>query len=475
MPRIQFSDVTPPDKRSIRDIPIPNTGKRKVPITVKPETSPVAKVSPAPLSTPISNTNSTFDSKMSEITEKKSVNAYEYYYPKNKIGSDYDSSPTKLKKKQWMFGGIAIVLVATFIIGMMTIFASATINITPRSQNLSVAMEIIGTNEIEENGVNYEIVKLTKSKTISVPATGEEMVELKASGKIIVYNNFSSEPQRLIIRTRFETKEGLTYRIPESIIVPGKTTKGGVETPGSIEVTVFADESGEKYNIGKTDFTIPGFKNDANRYSNFYARSMTEMTGGFVGKMKTVLPSEKQTALQNIDLEVQTDLERELQSKIPEELVLLSGSIIYKSRELPQKEESSSVLIGKEITAYALMLNKKALSNEIIKTYASEFDNWENIKSKIIDFSPLKTEKIPNDLESGGKITLEIKGQIEVWADINTNTISEKLPGAPKSDLQNIMNEFIGISSITAVIRPVWKQTFPKDPSKIRVQITTSK
>ena len=37
MPRIQFSDVTPPERRSIRDVPIPNSGKRKVPVVIKPE------------------------------------------------------------------------------------------------------------------------------------------------------------------------------------------------------------------------------------------------------------------------------------------------------------------------------------------------------------------------------------------------------------------------------------------------------
>ncbi|MEK7669019.1 MAG: hypothetical protein AAB350_00290 [Patescibacteria group bacterium] len=470
MPRIQFSDVTPPDnRRSIRDIPIPNGGKRKAPINIKPEITPPPKIAPMPLNTP------TFETKGSEITENKSNNAYEYYYPKNKEVSNYNNGSTKSRKKTWIFGSIIAVLIVIFIVGMMTVFASATVNITPRSQNLNVATEIAGVKEIEKGGVRYEVVKLAKSKTVSIPATGEEAVELKSSGKIIVYNNFSSQPQRLIIRTRFETKEGLIFRIPESIVVPGKTTKNGAETPGSIEVEVFADEPGEKYNIGKTDFIIPGFKSDPQRYNNFYARSATEMTGGFVGKMKTVLPTEKQVAMQNIDTEIQVDLEKELQSKVPVELVLLSNSIIYKSRELPQKEESSSVLVGKEITAYALMLNKKELSDKIIVAYASEFDSWNNIKSQIIDFSPLVVEKIAGNLEGSEKISLQIKGRVLAWAEINTDTISQKLLGAPKKDLQKIMDEFAGISSITAVIRPIWKRTFPTDSSKIRVQVVVAK
>ena len=76
------------------------------------------------------------------------------------------------------------------------------------------------------------ILKQYKAKR-NLKKSGEPKAKLKSSGKIIVYNNFSSEPQRLIIRTRFESPEGLVYRIPESIVVPGKTEKnefGGKET-----------------------------------------------------------------------------------------------------------------------------------------------------------------------------------------------------------------------------------------------------
>ena len=80
-------------------------------------------------------------------------------------------------------------------------------------------------------------------------------IERRASGKIIVFNNYSTNSQRLIARTRFETLEGKIYRIRDAVVVPGISDKDGRKTPGSIEVTVFADEPGEEYNIGYTDFT----------------------------------------------------------------------------------------------------------------------------------------------------------------------------------------------------------------------------
>ncbi len=453
MPRIQFSDVTPPSggggRRSIRDVPIPNGGKRKVPINIKPEIAPT-KVA----------------------IEEKEKGAYEYYYPKNqKEPMQNGRSLVGPKRKKLIFGGIAVVAVLVFIFSMMTVFSSATILITPKSQEVEISTDIIGTIEAGKDSIRYEVVKLSRSQIISIPATGEEMVELKAHGKIIVYNNFSSEPQRLIVRTRFESPEGLIYRIPESIVIPGKTASG----PGSIEVEVFADEAGEKYNTKKTDFTVPGFKNDAARYKDFYARSATEMAGGFVGKMKTVPESEKLTALQNIDSEIQSLLEKDFQSKISEELVLLSGATIYESHELPQKEESSSVLVGKEGTSYAVMLNKKDLSDKLVQEYISGYPDWDGISAVIKDFSSLVVSNELDKTNIGEEMDLNINGMVQILADIDPNLLSQKLVGIPRKDATMLMDEFAGISGITATIRPIWKQSFPDNPLKINVQVAAIK
>lgn len=470
MPKIQFSDVTPPERRSIRDIPIPNGGKRKVPIIIRPEKTQTPQIEPA-----VPDFNSNFDSKISEITEKKNSGPYEYYYPKdkNEPASPNNFSP-KSKRKTYIFGTIIAILVAGFIISMMTVFASATVTIKPKTQNIDTDAKITGiSGEASAGSVRYEVIKLSESKTVSVPATSEQAVELKASGKIMVYNDFSTDPQRLIVRTRFETPDGLIFRIPESIIVPGKTVKNGADTPGSVETQIIADEAGDKYNIKKTDFTVPGFSNDASRFKGFYGRSTTDITGGFVGNQKTVLPADEQTALQSIDVEAQTSLGKSLQSKVPDGLVLLPGAITYSSQELPQKEDGSSVILGKEVTTYAVLLNKQDLSDQIVAEYIASSSDWNNIKSSVKDFSLLKVVSLPDNLETGNQISLQIQGTAPVSADIDANLISQKLSGAPKGDASKLMNEFPGIESMTATIRPIWKQSFPNNPSKIYVKIAS--
>lgn len=465
MPRIQFSDVTPPEKRSIRNIPIPNSGKRKVPVN-KPVREPVP--TPSYEQAPVAP-RSNFETKMAEVTEKKESGPYEYYYPKEKKAAV--SGGPKRSSKTFIFGGLVLIAIAVFVVGMMTVFASATVEVTPKSELVQVQTELPGMlNVAAEGSVRFEVIKLSASKTVSVAATGEEAAEVKASGKIVVYNNFSTEPQRLIVRTRFESAEGLIFRIPESVVVPGKTVKDGVESPGSIEVEVFADEAGEKYNIDKTDFTIPGFKSDATRYKNFYARSSTDMEGGFIGKRKVVDPAVKKSALEGLDAEIEESLKKDLGSKVPAGLVLLDGAVSYKSRELPQQEEAPGVTLVKEVTGYAIMLNAEDLSNLLTNKYAAADPQWSGIKPIVQDFSLLKISGIPESLENTDKITLQLSGQAEVLADLNTEALAQRLLGAPKSDAGKLMSEFPGISGLTATIRPIWKQSFPTDPSKIYIK-----
>lgn len=463
MPKVQFSDVVPPEKRSIRNIPIPSSGRRKAPIIIKPE--PISQKQPD--YTVAAGKISDFQ-RPEETHDMRENKAYEYYYPKESQVPKVASPVSKGGKRKYLFFGASGLLVAAFLVAMMTVFASATVSITPKTQALDVTTDILATVEASEKSVRYEILKLTKSKTVSVPALGEESVEKEARGKIMIYNNFSAEPQRLIVRTRFETPEGLIYRIPESVVVPGKTSAG----PGSVEVEVVADEPGDKYNIKKTDFTIPGFKNDAERYKSFYARSVTEMAGGFVGKMKTVKEEDKKVAFDQIESETKSALEQELRSKIPSGLVLLPNALVYESKELPQVDESVSVTLGREVTAYAVLLNATDLSNRIIEKYISSYPEWQSIKSSVQDFAGLQITKKPERFAAPEKIELAIAGKAGLVAEIDNELIGEKLVGMPKKEVTKIMDEFAGISSITVTIRPIWKQSFPSDPLKIKVKTT---
>ena len=103
----------------------------------------------------------------------------------------------------------------------------------------------------------------------------------------MIYNKYSAEAQIFVKDTRFETPEGKIYRIDRAVTVPGMKNSGGQTVAGSVEATVYADKSGSEYNIGFSDFTIPGLKGGL-KYEKFYARSKTPMTGGMKGTVPDI-------------------------------------------------------------------------------------------------------------------------------------------------------------------------------------------
>ena len=488
MAKTTFQDVVPPEKRSIRNIPITRSAKRKAPVIITPK---IETIDARDIDTESDKENiyqnmnnfetdeninifqkpvSNISSKISELTEKRTNGAYEYYYPK----TNKDTKSIFSNKRKFFFGGIGVIFILGFIFLMMTILASAKVTILVKNQDLNIeAMPLVASIGLNGDNVKYEVIKISKKANAKIKATGEEMVENKASGKIIIYNNFSTEPQRLIVRTRFESTDGLLYRIPESVIVPGKVVKNGISTPGSIEVLVFADEAGEKYNIKKTDFKIPGFKNDAIRYKEFYARSSTEMEGGFIGKMKTVSQTEKEQVLSKIESDLISEITKEIETKLPKELVFLKDSIVYSKSELPKEEDGNDVSVGTEMTALVILLDKETLSKNIIAKYKNEYPDWQNIEAKITDFSKLSIVNKPLIVDDGLDMNISISGQTKMEALIDPEKIKNMILGLKRKDLYNTLTKIDGVVSIKAAIKPMWKQSFPKNPSKINVSIST--
>lgn len=424
-----FQDVVPPERRSIRDIPI-MSGRRKKEAPAEAETPPVDTL-PSPA------------------------------FPSNK--------PKFPSRK--VFAMLAGLVLIGFIFGMMTVFTSASVKIVPKKEELAFNLALAASNNALplDNNLKFEIIEIKKEAEKKVPTNGEEMVEKKASGAIIVYNNFSKENQRLITRTRFETPEGLIFRIAESITVPGKSASG----PGQVEAVVYADEAGEKYNVSKTDFSIPGFKNDTARFKGFYAKSKTVMTGGFIGKMKKVAEADKKSAIDELQNAITSDLEKELKAKIPSGFTALKGSGAYQFNDLGLVEgDGLNTMLKIEGVARMAVFDKNSLASVIAKEYLK---NWEGVPVEIRNFDSISVLFDANfDLfqnSSPQNIPLKLSGTATVFAAVNGIVVAESLKDLPKNNLNSVMARFPGVSSAKATVRPFWKKTFPSSIAKININV----
>lgn len=370
------------------------------------------------------------------------------------------------------FGFWVVALLCVAVLGFVfsIFFSGAKIVVTPKQRTVLVSAEFTAIKTPGVNELGYETMTISREGSTVVSASGEEIVTEKASGKIVVYNDYSSANQRLIKNTRFETPEGLVYRINESVVVPGQKSDGSSKIPGSIEVTVYADEAGEKYNGGLTDFTIPGFKGDP-RFDDFYARSKTEMTGGFNGPRKVVSVGDKQQAKEKIESGLREQLFNEAFSQKPEGYELYEDGLFIVFEDLPYVDQGSSVEVREMATLYGVLFAKDVFAHFVAKETLAGFDN-ESVRlldANSIDLKAINKEDAQPWKDDSFTFTLSGNAHI-VWL-FDQNQLKDDLVGKAKGAFQTILTGYPSIDEAQIVLRPFWRQTFPEKADDIKVEL----
>lgn len=399
---------------------------------------------------------------------------------KNPFFKKSDTSEQVINNKN-KFSAIFWVLLVVILLGggfvVANYFSRATVNIVPVTRSLHVDRDFAATKEGTGGEFDFKFIRLEEEKTKDVPATDERKIQKKASGKVVIFNWYDGAKQRLIKNTRLESTDHKIFRIDESVVVPGAKVVGGkVTIPGSIEALVYADVSGKEYNIGLSDFTIPGFKGDP-RYSKFNAKSKADspIGGGFSGTVN--VPSEQ--AISVAQEELKQDLKKiaieKVRAQIPDGVTFFPGSMVIKFEEIPQEftaTDTAKVSMRAVVFVFffdTIALTKK-LSNLLPIVDESNTFTISDMSSLVFSFVDPVDNVVLSDVT---KINFHINGDANFVGQIDTKKIREALAGKSKKDFSSIMGSQSNIGKGTdAVIRPMWKTVFPADSSKITVKIT---
>lgn len=447
MARNILQDIVPPERRSIRSVPVPNR-RSSAPVEGNRDVI-FDRRAPSPV--------------VDQPLKPDSPKVYSY--------SDKPSFRERFSAKGiWVAAGLALVIV---LIAVVSLSSGATLKITPITKTTQAQGIIFGAYQGSAGvGVPYEIIKISKDVGTAVNATGEEKASIKASGSIIIYNDFSSANQRLIKNTRFATPEGLVYRINDSVVVPGQVVRDGKKVPGSLEVVVYADEPGEKYNIKLSDFTIPGFKGDP-RYSSIYARSKTLMTGGFVGVIKKVSNTDLTTAQSTLQAQLKDALSKEVATQVPLGYVAYEDGMITQFENLAQSDaQGSTVQVNERGTLTAIMFKKDDLSQYLGRQLFSDVGS-----TTLVSISDI--EKLGFELQNKTSfnpsqdivISFKINSDVTFVTLFDEDKLKQDLAGRPKGDLGSVLSDYTSIDRADAILKPFWKRSFPSNPKDIDIVI----
>jgi len=367
--------------------------------------------------------------------------------------------------------GIAVFAVLFLLFALLQFFSGTVVEVVPLQKNITLNEDFVATKDAEKDQLSFKLVVLENSLSSEVVATGEKNIEKKAFGNIVIYNEYSSNSQKLIKRTRFETPNGKIYRINKSVIVPGTKVENGKIIPGSIEVTVYADIPGEEYNVGLTDFTIPGFKGDP-RFDKFYARSKTPIENGFSGIVK--IASEEDVL--KVEKELTTSLKEilliQVRSQVPGDFILYDDAVFFSFKNVGSKKEvkENMVDITEEGVLYGVLFNKNELSKFIAANTIATYDGSDVsvLGLEKLNFSVVDKENFNPKKDTTLKFTLSGSAMV-VW-DVNETLLTRDLLGIKKEDFLKVIGEYSNIQRAEATLKPFWKKVFPENNEDITIR-----
>lgn len=391
-----------------------------------------------------------------------------------------DTGTRKKKTALIYIVGASLVAIVVLVLLFSFVFAGATVTVQPKTADITASGNFTASSKSGgEGGLVYEIMTLETMQTKALPASGTENAEVKASGNIVIYNNYNASPQRLIRNTRFETPEGLVYRIDKSVVVPGKTTKNGETTPGSIEVTVYADEAGDKYNIGLTDFTIPGFKGQP-QYEGFYARSTSPMTGGFVGKRLFVEEKTLNAERALLHEQLRTELMGKISGELPEGYISFDGSIFIDFVTETPEDKGEQVEIREKAVLYNVLFKEDALAGAVALEAIPSFNTDEKVlfrDASSLTLKPLSVDNnptLPMTPWNAQTFSFELSGNASLVWQFDALALKQDLSGRNKEAINTILSGYPSIKEAEVVIRPFWKGSFPTDIEDIGIETVLS-
>ncbi|MFZ2038756.1 MAG: hypothetical protein WAV11_02370 [Minisyncoccia bacterium] len=457
MPKKVIEDIIT-SKRSIRRIPISKT--RKFYNSLSDENDNYVEEKP------LKNKSTRNDSR----TERETIDSgYENFVaPKANNGIN----------SRIIIWGLAIF---SFLVLIFTIFSSlsvATVKIYPKTTIISLNETFIASQDAVADDLGFETLRLEKELTKTVEATAEENVSAKATGEIIIYNNYSSNSQRLVKNTRFTNKSGNVYRIIDSAIVPGRKKVGSEIIPGSVTAKIIADKTGEEYNAQLSDLSgdlkIPGFLGMPN-YDGFYARLKTDITGGYEGLMKKVSIEVQKSAEEELTQKLKTDILSEVYASKPETHIIFDGGYFWEFGPISSSTsaKTNSVEFKQKIIFHGILFNIDKLArflakNKISADFSDSVSIIQGSESVKINVDTSKLSVRPWEANT---LPLQFIGEIKLVWLYDIDKVRKALVNSNKKDIEAKISPFVKAEKAEVSIRPaIWSGVLPSKAESIIIE-----
>ncbi|QQR50140.1 hypothetical protein IPF86_03615 [Candidatus Nomurabacteria bacterium] len=371
----------------------------------------------------------------------------------------------------WTVAGLTVVIL---LFALSFLFSGATVTVKPKKVSLDLVSDFTANKDAVMPTLPFQLMAITADQTIDVPATSSTTESKKATGRVILYNAYSASPQNLLINTRLEAaSNNKIYFTDTAVVIPGQTVKNGQKIPGQIEIAVTATEPGPEYNTDLTDFTIVGFKGTS-KYTGYYGRSKTEITGGTSGLVNTITPEAATAAYTDVSTKLEKTLADRIRNELPEGFVLFDDAlfITLDSKVPPTQSSEPAIPVTASGSAQAFIFKKTDLYQTIAKSLVPNFDELPVTIPNLDSLSFTLTNKATMNPKSVTSVSFTLGGQTNIVWDVASEEIIDSLLDKKKRDFESIMSTYKNIDSALVVLRPFWQTTFPSKREAIHVLLS---
>ena len=382
---------------------------------------------------------------------------------------------TKRNRSQLIIGLVIAGLIIGGGLAVSALTGGAALTIHPKVRELNVNAEFTAYTESKPGELVYEVMTLDATGERQVKASGQETITKQATGEIEISKS-TAGAERLIKNTRFQTTNGLVFRIQESVVVPGAVTDtAGKSVPGVIRAQVFADEVGDTFNISAgTPLQVPGFKEGGytDLYNAITAKNTQAFTDGFNGPRFIINEDELSTARQSLQLELRDALLAKVSSERPADFTSFDSAIALTYTALPPVQYGDDLVTIKEQAILQIPLFKNQdfasfIAKETIVGYEGEPVRIDNLQNLSFAYSIASTSQ--SNIANLPSLTFKITGVPKIVWTFDSEKMKADLLGKEKTAFNGVLSQYSGIEHGEVAVRPFWKRSFPTKLTDITI------
>ncbi len=385
----------------------------------------------------------------------------------------------RLTKSKLSYASIIILCFLVILLWLTSGFYSKlTLEVKPKTETKTFEEEVeVNVNQdffdIEDKIIPGQFVEDTQQKSQLFNTEGKEFVEEKAQGTIRVYNSYNP-PRSITLRetTRFLSSEGgKIFRSPEKIYLEPAQLKDGKIVASFEDIRVVAQEGGESYNIGPSEFSVPGLTGTAFYYS-VWAESTSSMSGGFKKEMAVLKKEDLTRAEDSLKEELLKTIKDSLKSNLSQGYILGDDAVFVKNFEFSCSEEEEEKVAQfncqAEMTLKGLIFKISELEEIALEKIKSELSDDEDFDPNVLVMDFLSK----NLVSDSGKIVLDLRIKINQYEKISDEAIISRIKGRTKKQINEILlTNYPQIESLKYNFWPFWVNKAPNDIERIKVEV----